>query len=84
MGVTILSICSSWGDNIDNIVTPRETYTKIHSYLYTNERLSNVHQAYLVNKQDYFGHGVFRRLSLTLFGGGYFYPLVIFGSDFVN
>ena len=36
-----MSICSSWGDNIDNIVTPRATYTKIHSYWRTNERLSN-------------------------------------------
>ena len=41
-GVTILSICSSWGDNIDNIVTPGETYAKILSDLRTNERLSNV------------------------------------------
>ena len=40
-GVTILSICSSRGDNIDNIVTPGETYTKILSDLRTNERLSN-------------------------------------------
>ena len=42
-GVTILSICSSWGDNIDNIVTPRGKYTKINSDLRSNEHLSNVY-----------------------------------------
>ena len=77
--VTILSILLPQEEHIVNIVTPRETYTKIHSAWRTIERLSNVydHEIMKIAKLN-----VLYQISLSQMSFDYleFYSIMKYGS----